>query len=213
MGVAGGRCGDCGRGVLAAPNLFKNDGDGFLRVGPQPDPNAQPAPVSDADTDVGAELPAGRCHQACRTGQAGRHAVRLLHPASGQGSGDVGCGAGRQRARRRPAPGQGRSAARAGRAGRPPGTGSGAGADHGGGYCRHHCTGPIAGAGRRAPGSRGGTTEAGCSCHCGRACRKPLLRQLPPRRQQSRPTTCVTSCRPAPSGRRAMRKPPRPSWL
>jgi cell division protein FtsN len=42
---------------LAAPNLFKNDGDGFLRVGPQPNPNAQPAPVSDADTDVGAELP------------------------------------------------------------------------------------------------------------------------------------------------------------
>jgi len=42
---------------LAAPNLFKNDGDGFLRVGPQPDPNAQPAPVSDADTDVGTELP------------------------------------------------------------------------------------------------------------------------------------------------------------
>jgi cell division protein FtsN len=42
---------------LAAPNLFKNDGDGFLRVGRQPDPNAQPAPVSDADTDVGAELP------------------------------------------------------------------------------------------------------------------------------------------------------------
>lgn len=42
---------------LAAPNLFKNDGDGFLRVGPQPDPNAQPAPVSDAETDVGTELP------------------------------------------------------------------------------------------------------------------------------------------------------------
>jgi len=42
---------------LAAPNLFKNDGDGFLRVGPQPDPNAQPAPVSDADTNVGTELP------------------------------------------------------------------------------------------------------------------------------------------------------------
>ena len=42
---------------LAAPNLFKNDGDGFLRVGPQPNPNAQPAPVSDADTDVGTELP------------------------------------------------------------------------------------------------------------------------------------------------------------
>lgn len=42
---------------LAAPNLFKNDGDGFLRVGPQPNPNAQPAPVSDADTDVGTDLP------------------------------------------------------------------------------------------------------------------------------------------------------------
>lgn len=42
---------------LAAPNLFKSDGDGFLRVGPQPNPNAQPAPVSDADTDVGTELP------------------------------------------------------------------------------------------------------------------------------------------------------------
>lgn len=42
---------------LAAPNLFKNEGDGFLRVGPQPDPNAQPAPVSDAETDVGNELP------------------------------------------------------------------------------------------------------------------------------------------------------------
>lgn len=42
---------------LAAPNLFKNEGDGFLRVGPQPNPNAQPAPVSDADTDVGTELP------------------------------------------------------------------------------------------------------------------------------------------------------------
>ncbi|WNH54399.1 SPOR domain-containing protein [Stenotrophomonas oahuensis] len=42
---------------LAAPNLFKSEGDGFLRVGPQPNPNAQPAPVSDADTDVGTELP------------------------------------------------------------------------------------------------------------------------------------------------------------
>lgn len=42
---------------LAAPNLFKSEGDGFLRVGPQPNPDAQPAPVSDADTDVGAQLP------------------------------------------------------------------------------------------------------------------------------------------------------------
>lgn len=40
---------------LAAPNLFKKDGDGFLRVGPQPNPDAQPAPVADADVDAGAE--------------------------------------------------------------------------------------------------------------------------------------------------------------
>ncbi len=42
---------------LAAPNLFKKDGDGFLRVGPQPNPDAQPAPVGDADIDAGAEAP------------------------------------------------------------------------------------------------------------------------------------------------------------
>ncbi|MDA5339865.1 SPOR domain-containing protein [Stenotrophomonas maltophilia] len=40
---------------LAAPNLFKGDGDGFLRAGPQPNPNAQPAPVADADSDVGGQ--------------------------------------------------------------------------------------------------------------------------------------------------------------
>jgi cell division protein FtsN len=47
---------------LAAPNLFKKDGDGFLRAGPQPNPDAQPAPVADADIDAGADLPrpAGR---------------------------------------------------------------------------------------------------------------------------------------------------------
>lgn len=38
---------------LAAPDLFKKDGDGFLRVGPQPNPDAQPAPVADADLDAG----------------------------------------------------------------------------------------------------------------------------------------------------------------
>ena len=42
---------------LAAPGLFKKDGDGFLRVGPQPNPDAQPAPVADADIDAGTELP------------------------------------------------------------------------------------------------------------------------------------------------------------
>lgn len=49
---------------LAAPNLFKKDGDGFLRVGPQPNPDAQPAPVADADIDAGADLP----RPAARTG-------------------------------------------------------------------------------------------------------------------------------------------------
>jgi cell division protein FtsN len=42
---------------LAAPNLFKKDGDGFLRVGGQPTPDTQPAPVADADLDGPAELP------------------------------------------------------------------------------------------------------------------------------------------------------------
>jgi len=42
---------------LAAPGLFKKDGDGFLRVGPRPNPDAQPAPVADADVDTPAELP------------------------------------------------------------------------------------------------------------------------------------------------------------
>lgn len=42
---------------LAAPGLFKKDGDGFLRVGPHPNPDAQPAPVVDADVDSPAELP------------------------------------------------------------------------------------------------------------------------------------------------------------
>ncbi len=41
---------------LAAPGLFKKDGD-FLRAGPRPNPDAQPAPVVDGDTDTPAELP------------------------------------------------------------------------------------------------------------------------------------------------------------
>lgn len=41
---------------LAAPNLFKGDADGFLRAGPRPDPNAQPAPVAESDGDVGAQV-------------------------------------------------------------------------------------------------------------------------------------------------------------
>ena len=40
---------------LAAPNLFKGEGDGFLRAGPQPNPNAQPAPVADGEGDVGTQ--------------------------------------------------------------------------------------------------------------------------------------------------------------
>ena len=42
---------------LAAPGLFKKDGDGFLRVGPHPNPDAQPAPVADTDVDAATELP------------------------------------------------------------------------------------------------------------------------------------------------------------
>ncbi|MBN6149895.1 SPOR domain-containing protein [Xanthomonas sp. AmX2] len=42
---------------LAAPGLFKKDGDGFLRVGPRANPDAQPAPVADADVDAVPELP------------------------------------------------------------------------------------------------------------------------------------------------------------
>jgi len=42
---------------LAAPGLFKKDGDGFLRVGPQPNPDARPVPVADADLDAGVDLP------------------------------------------------------------------------------------------------------------------------------------------------------------
>lgn len=42
---------------LAAPGLFKKEGDGFLRAGPRPNPDAQPAPVADADVDAPAELP------------------------------------------------------------------------------------------------------------------------------------------------------------
>lgn len=42
---------------LAAPGLFKKEGDGFLRVGPRPNPDAQPAPVADAEVDAPAELP------------------------------------------------------------------------------------------------------------------------------------------------------------
>ncbi|ELQ06619.1 hypothetical protein A989_12604, partial [Xanthomonas translucens DAR61454] len=43
---------------LAAPGLFKKGGDGFLRVGgPRANPDAQPAPVADADVDAAPELP------------------------------------------------------------------------------------------------------------------------------------------------------------
>ena len=51
---------------LAAPGLFKKDGNDFLRVGPQPNPDAQPAPVADADIDAGADLP----RPAARDGKA-----------------------------------------------------------------------------------------------------------------------------------------------
>jgi cell division protein FtsN len=40
---------------LAAPNLFKKDDDGFLRPGPRANPDAEPAPVADADVDTAIE--------------------------------------------------------------------------------------------------------------------------------------------------------------
>ncbi len=51
---------------LAAPNLFKKDGDGFLRVGPRANPDAQPEPVADADVDTPAELPKPSAQQPSR---------------------------------------------------------------------------------------------------------------------------------------------------
>lgn len=42
---------------MAAPGLFKKDGDDFLRVGPRSNPDAQPAPVADADVDAAIDPP------------------------------------------------------------------------------------------------------------------------------------------------------------
>jgi len=58
---------------LAAPNLFKKGGDGFLRAGPRANPDAQPEPVADADLDTPAELPkpsAQRPKQKAKPGDA-----------------------------------------------------------------------------------------------------------------------------------------------
>lgn len=38
--------------VMAAPSLFKSDGDGFLRAGPRANPDAVAVPVADADVDA-----------------------------------------------------------------------------------------------------------------------------------------------------------------
>lgn len=42
---------------MAAPSLFKQGDDGFLRAGPRANPDAVPAPVADADIDAPASLP------------------------------------------------------------------------------------------------------------------------------------------------------------
>lgn len=42
---------------MALPNLFNNEGDGFLRAGPRPNPDAVPAQVGEADIDAPASLP------------------------------------------------------------------------------------------------------------------------------------------------------------
>lgn len=55
---------------LAAPNLFKKDGDGFLRVGPRANPDAQPEPVADADVDTPAEPAQAQRATAQAAGQA-----------------------------------------------------------------------------------------------------------------------------------------------
>ena len=51
---------------LAAPGLFKSEGDGFLRVGPQANPDAVPAQISDADIDAPASLPRPVARQASK---------------------------------------------------------------------------------------------------------------------------------------------------
>ena len=42
---------------MALPNLFNKEGDGFLRAGPRPNPDAVPAQVDEADIDAPASLP------------------------------------------------------------------------------------------------------------------------------------------------------------
>lgn len=42
---------------MAMPSLFKGEGDGFLRAGPRPNPDAVPAQVADAEIDAPASLP------------------------------------------------------------------------------------------------------------------------------------------------------------
>nr|WP_255784019.1 SPOR domain-containing protein [Lysobacter chinensis] len=51
--------------VLVAPGYLKSDGDGFFR--PQPNPDAQPAPVSSADDEIAAPRSSG---EAAATGEA-----------------------------------------------------------------------------------------------------------------------------------------------
>ena len=42
---------------MALPNLFNREGDGFLRAGPRPNPDAVPAQVDEAEIDAPASLP------------------------------------------------------------------------------------------------------------------------------------------------------------
>ncbi len=123
MGVAGGRCSDRGRGVPGGAEPVQGRGRWLpaRRSAAEPERAAGPG----RRCRQRCRYPAGRaagCAEAGRTGKAGRHPVRLLHPAAGQGSRDVRRRTGRQRACRRPAPGQGRSAARAGGTGRQAGS-------------------------------------------------------------------------------------------
>ena len=75
---------------LAAPGLFKKDGE-FARFGPRPNPDAQPAPVADADVEgvadhaarpAGTEEPESRTARVFEGDQAAAQLVAALRAES-----------------------------------------------------------------------------------------------------------------------------------
>jgi len=64
---------------LTVPGLLKREGDGFFR--PQPNPDAQPAPVADADTDAATSVaPAAKPVAEAETAKETRYAFYDLLP-------------------------------------------------------------------------------------------------------------------------------------